>query len=92
MLPVLPLHGNDVYMALQEQRWRLVTTLQPREQIGTLRVLGEDLRLITTIAQHLIDPLHALALVTRRIGGVEADESLEQLYRTLVERDFFVRR
>jgi hypothetical protein len=36
------------------------------------------------------DPLHALTFVARRIGGVEANESLKQLCRTLVVRDLFV--
>jgi hypothetical protein len=91
MLPVLPLHGHDVYMALQKQRGSIVTTLQPCEQVGTLGVPGEDLRLIATVAKHLVDPLDAPAFVARRVGGVEADESLEQLYRTLVDRSLFVR-
>jgi hypothetical protein len=78
-------------MSLQKQRRRIVTTLQPREQIGTLGLLGEDLRLVTTVAQQLVDPLDALAFVTRRVGGVEAEWSLEQLYRTLVDRGLFVR-
>jgi hypothetical protein len=45
-----------------------------------------------TVAQYPVDPLDALALVTRRIGGVEADEVLKQLHRTLVDRELFVRR
>ena len=73
------LRGDHIDVALQEQWRRESLAWQSRDQIGSLGVLGKDPGLKAGIAQHAGNPLDAHPLLARRVGGVEAEQPLQQL-------------
>jgi hypothetical protein len=79
-------------VALKEQRRRPAFARQPHDQVGPLGVLRDDPRIQAGAAQDAGDPLDARALISRRVGGVEADQPLQQLGGPVVERSMRVRR
>lgn len=69
--------ADHVYVAVEQQRWRLTPPGQARDQIGTLWVLAQQGGPEARLSQQVIDIADALRFVPRRIRSVETDEILE---------------
>jgi hypothetical protein len=74
-------------MALQQERRRADLTSQSRDQVRPLRILRNDLDVAAACLEQLPGPLDAHALPPRRVRGVEADQPLQQLDRSVMDRD-----
>ncbi len=76
--PPLVHRGDDVDVALQDQP-RAGAAGKPSHEVGTLGSGAVHLPFDSLGAEQRADPLDAGPLVSRRVGGVEADQLLEQL-------------
>ena len=76
--PALPARGDDVDVALEEQR-RRVAALEPGDEVRPARHPLEGLRLAARLLEQAADELDALGLVAGRIRRVEADQRLRKL-------------
>ncbi len=81
-----PGRRNHVDVPLHQQRRRGTLAGQARDQVGTLGVRGDDPGLTAEAVEQPAHPLHALALVARRVRRVEAQQLREQLGRAVLER------
>jgi hypothetical protein len=79
-------------MPLKQERGREACAGQPRDQVGSLGVVGEDPRLEAGVAQDPRDPLDARALIARRAGGVEPDQPPQELRGLGTQRRIRVQR
>ncbi len=66
--------GDDVDVALQQQRRTGAATAQARDQVRPRRLGREDARLAAELLEQVADPLDARALVARRVARVEAQQ------------------
>src|SRR5439155_2943943 len=82
--PVLARGRDDVDVALEEQR-RLVASREPGNEVRAARNLRVDLGVDPGLLEEPAYEVDALRFVSRRIGGVEADQPLEEL--TGAQRD-----
>ena len=79
--PALANRRDHIDVTLEKQRRRGTPTGQPRQQARPCRVLGQDSRLQASSVAEILDPPHALSLVTGWIGRVEPDQLTQQLDR-----------
>ena len=84
----LPLsaRGDDVDVALEQQRRAVTTAREPRDQVRPLGDLRDDSDLDAELFEQSGDPRDALALVSGRVRGVEAQQALQELDRPISER------
>ncbi len=79
-------------MTLHQKRTGRSLAAQSSDQIGSLGIRGEQLRLDAAVAQDAGDPLEARALVAGWVAGVEADQPPHELGGPVVERSVRVHR
>ena len=77
--PVLVDRGDDVDVALEEQRRGLAPTLHPRDEVGAARFAFVSLAFDVRVAEQLFDKLDRKVLFAWRVRGVEPDEVAGQL-------------
>ncbi len=86
MLPGLLGGRDDVDMAIQQQGRRGALPGDTRDEVRPGRVTREEQRLDPLGTQQSADIADTGGLVARRIGGIAADELLQQLDGTPVYR------
>ena len=70
--------GDDVDVAVEQERRRLTCAGQTRQQVEAGVVPGQYLKVDVLLRQQAGDVVHAVGLVTGRVGGIEAQELLQQ--------------
>ncbi len=85
MLPGLVRGGDHIHMPLQEQGSRFPPTLQPGDQVRAFRGIAHQQRIEARCLQEAIDIADALRLIAGRVGGIEADQTLKQLLRAVMD-------
>jgi hypothetical protein len=83
--PTLVGRGDHVYMPVHQHRRSIAASGEVADQVGPVRLAAKDDSMESGGNQQLIDVIHALRLVARRVGGIETDEVLQQLCRILVD-------
>ncbi len=81
MRPLLAGRGDDVDVAIEEERRSRPRAFEPGDEIGAVGVQRVELAFDACSGQQRADVLDARALGARRIRRVEADELPEQLDR-----------
>ena len=85
-LPLRLVDGDDVAVPHDQQRLLLAVALQPRDDVGALRVEREDLRRDAGLVEHAFEILGDDVLVAGRVARVEAQHRLELLHHLRLER------
>ena len=78
MRPVLADGGDDVDVAVEQERRRLTCAGQTRQQVEAGVVPGQYLKVDVLLRQQAGDVVHAVGLVAGRVGGIETQELLQQ--------------
>ena len=85
MRPVLADRGDDVDVAVEQERRRLTCAGQTRQQVEAGVVPGQYLKVDVLLRQQAGDVVHAVGLVAGRVGGIETQELLQQFGGAFVD-------
>jgi hypothetical protein len=85
MGPLLAHGGDHVHMTVEHERGSIAIAFQAGYQVGTLGGARNQDGLKASLLEQAIDIFNAGAFVAGRVGGVEADQVLEQFSGPLVD-------